>query len=44
MGLRIIMQIESEIAAKTEYEIVLENFWQRENEFAAKTKFGIVLE
>ena len=44
MGLRIFMQIESEIAAKTEHEIVLEYFWRRENEFAAKTKFGIVLE
>ena len=44
MELRIILRIESEIAAKTEYEIVLEFFLRIENEFATKTEFGIVLE
>ena len=44
MGLGIFLRIESEIAAKTEYEIVLEYFLRSENEFAAKAEFGIVLE
>ena len=44
MGFRIILRIESEFAAKTEFGIVLEFFLRSENEFAARTEFGIVLE
>ena len=44
MGLRIFLRDWNELAAKTEFRIVLEYFLRSWCEFAAKTEFGNVLD
>ena len=44
MGLRILLRIGNECAAKTDLWNCLRKFLQSENEFEAKTDIGVVLE